>query len=171
MVRVYSAFFCILLSASALLAADIPSSASAGSIPDSCYLAIEKKALAWVDGMFGSTKFCENELSALCDASTGSRIVSPYSYVIVTPYDTGKVSFRCSFVCESWLEIEGYVDRPQFAKLHAAAAGHSGMWRSAALVSISGKIKKFRLDSSSGSKRLILFLDGVEFRTRIQDSK
>lgn len=138
-------------------------------LPNALYLSIEKHALDWIDGLFGSAKFRETQLSDLCDDSRGERIVTPYSYVLVSPYDTVGSGFVCTFTFESWLVIQGYVEPAQLLPLHAARSEGSSWWRAASLVSISGKIRKFRLDSYPDGKRLILFLDGISFRTPDQD--
>ena len=139
-------------------------------LPNALYLSIEKHALDWIGGLFGSSKFRETALADLCDDSRGERIVTPYSYVLVSPYETVGSGFVCSFTFESWLVIQGYVEPKQLLPLHAARSAGSEWWRAASLVSISGKIRKFRLDSSSDAKRLILFLDGISFRTPDQDA-
>ena len=138
-------------------------------VPNALYLSIEKHAIDWIGGLFGSTKFRETALSDLCDDSRGERIVTPYSYVLVSPYDTVGSGFVCTFTFESWLVIQGYVEPKQLLPFQAARSEGSTWWRAASLVSIAGKIRKFRLDSSPDGKRLILFLDGISFRTPDQD--
>lgn len=160
-----ASFFLAVFSA----AGDIQAAETENDPPNALYLSIEKHALDWIDGLFGSTKFRETALSDMCDDSRGERIVTPYSYVLVSPYDTVGSGFVCTFTFESWLVIQGYVEPKQLLPLHAARSKGSSWWRAASLVSISGKIRKFRLDSSPDGKRLILFLDGISFRTPDQD--
>jgi hypothetical protein len=154
----------------AFSAAGVCAPAEGKDLPNSLYLSIEKHSLAWIEGLFGSAKVRANELESLCDGSRGSLLITPYSYIMVSPYTTGSIGFVCSFNFESWLVIQGYVENAQLVPLRAARVSGSQWWRSAALVSISGKIRKFRLDSSPDGKRLILFLDGISFRTPDKDT-
>lgn len=157
------------LFAAVFAAADVSAGETKKDLPNTLYLTVEKHALDWIDGLFGSAKFRESALSDLCDESRGERLVTPYSYVLVAPYDTVSSGFVCTFTFESWLVIQGYVEPRQLLPLHAARSEGSSWWRAASLVSISGKIRKFRLDSFPDGKRLILFLDGISFRTPDQD--
>lgn len=159
----------VFLFASFCAATDAAAAEAKKDLPNALYLTIEKHALDWIDGLFGSAKFRETALFDLCDDSRGERIVTPYSYVLVSPYDTVGSGFVCTFTFESWLVIQGYVEPKQLLPLHAARSEGSTWWRAASLVSIAGKIRKFRLDSSPDGKRLILFLDGISFRTPDQD--
>jgi hypothetical protein len=153
-----------------LFAGAAVSDSSRSVIPNQLFLSIEKKVLAWEDGLFGSMNFCAADLDRFLDSSRGAIVVSPYSFILVSPYDTGSAGFACTFEYESWLVISGYVPREQVARIRALSLKErEGWWRSASLVSISGKIRKFRLDSSPDRKRLILFLDGIEFAAPLQD--
>ncbi|MGL4370778.1 MAG: hypothetical protein ACRCUT_14065, partial [Spirochaetota bacterium] len=128
------------------------------------YLSIEKTGLKWYDGLFGSTRVYESELTDLLYGLIGKTIVTPYDYIALRPFDEGSVSMKCSFQYSSWLQINGYLDRDQVKYIRAAAKNKgNGWWRSASLVSISGKINKFTLDRGFGGKRLILSVNSLKF--------
>jgi hypothetical protein len=158
----------ILACAVFLLCAIVPSAAQDVKAQQ-LYRDIEKLGTKWNDGLFGSTRFYERELSDFLYSSIGSEIESPLDFVMIKPFETGSRSLSCDFYYTRWIQIRGVVDPSQINKIKSERRDKASDWeRSGYMVRISGKLRKFTLDRTSDEKRLILYLDGLKISSLVR---
>jgi hypothetical protein len=127
------------------------------------YRDIERLYRKWEAGLFGSRGYYRRKLHSLLVDSIGKGVVTDYNYVQLFPEALHQGRFHCRLEYGSWLIVSGPVDSQSLAR----AAGEDpalakSAWRSGRLLSIFGKIKKFRLEESP--RGVTLVLDVVRFR-------
>jgi len=132
------------------------------------YRDIEKIGMKWNDGLFGSTRFYERELTDFLYSVTGRQIESPLGFVMIKPFATGSQSMICDLYYTKWLQIRGVIDAAMIAKLKAERQNSSDWERSGIMVRISGTLRKFTLDRYQDEKRLILTVDGLKMSTLVR---
>lgn len=114
----------------------------------------------WDDGLFGSRRFHRRELQAYLAGGVGERIATGYDYPLIYPEVLAERRFRCRFRYGDWLEISGEIDE---AGLRALSGGGlpepSRWWRGPVLVSLEGKLKRFRLDDGPPRRVVVVLGD------------
>jgi hypothetical protein len=141
----------------------VPPSSADDTDAGKLYRDIEKIGMKWNDGLFGSTRVYERELSDFLYSVTGREIESPMDFVMLKPYAKGQRTMICDLYYAKWLRIRGVIDSAQIEKLKKERQEKSSDWeQSGIMVRLSGKLRKFTLDRSQDEKRLILFVDGLK---------
>jgi hypothetical protein len=127
--------------------------------PSKRYLEVEKIALKWQEGLFGSTRVHEKALDDYLYECIGKEIELPMDFVMVRPYETGLVTIKCAFAPRTWLDVRGVIEKADLMKI--SGQQQAGWWRSSIIVGIKGKIKKYKIDRTFTERRLILFVDNL----------
>lgn len=127
------------------------------------YLDIEKTGRKWQEGLFGSTSYYERELDALIVSFIGKQIETPYDFVYLQPYETGRTMISCTFYYSPWVHVKTVIGYEELKKyLSDKKNAESGSWyKSGRMVKITGRLRDFTLDRSFSGKRLILVIDKV----------
>ena len=127
------------------------------------YRDIERLYRKWEAGMFGSRGYYRRKLYSLLVDSIGKGVVTDYNYVHLFPGDLQRGRFHCRLEYGRWLTISGPVDSQSLARAAGKdPASLRSAWRSGRLVSIFGKIKKFRIEERP--RGVTLVLDVIRFR-------
>ncbi len=111
----------------------------------------------WDDGLFGSRRFHRRELQAYLADRIGRRIATGYDYPLVFPEVLTGRRFRCGFRYGAWLEVRGEIGEAGLAALsEGGLPAPSTWWRTPVLISLEGKLKRFRLDD--GPPRVVVIV-------------
>ncbi|HNU92067.1 MAG TPA: hypothetical protein PKO25_09355 [Spirochaetota bacterium] len=114
----------------------------------------------WDRGLFGSRRFHRRELESFLAARVGQKIATGFDYPLVHPEALSAGSFRCGFRYGAWLEVRGEMSE---ADLRALAGGEasrpSRWWRLPLLVSLEGRLRRFRLDDGPPRTVIIVLED------------
>ncbi|HSV95537.1 MAG TPA: hypothetical protein VLM75_01240 [Spirochaetota bacterium] len=101
----------------------------------------------WDDGLFGSRRFYRRELQAHLADGIGRSFATGYDYPLIFPEVLTERRFRCRFRYGSWLEISGEIGTADLGTLSGGDLPKpSQWWRGPVLVSLEGKLRRFRLD-------------------------
>ncbi len=101
----------------------------------------------WDDGLFGSRRFYRRELQAHLADCIGRKFATGYDYPLIYPEVLVERRFRCRFRYASWLEVRGEIGADDLGALSGGGLPKpSQWWRGPVLVSLEGKLKRFRLD-------------------------
>jgi hypothetical protein len=127
------------------------------------YLDIEKIGIQWQEGLFGSTSYHQRELDALIAGFIGKQIETPYDFVYISPYETGRTMLTCTFYYSPWVYVKTVIGYDELKKyLTDKKNTENGSWfKSGRMVRITGRLRDFTLDRSFSGKRLILVIDKV----------
>jgi len=144
------------------------SAADKKQTPAERYLGIEKIALKWQEGLFGSTRVHEKALDDYLYNCVGEELELPMDFIMVRPYETGLVTIRCAFAPRTWLDVRGVIGKEDLTRVRGQQ--QTGWWRSSIIVGITGKLRKYKIDRTFTERRLILFLDNLRLVVK-QDAR
>lgn len=140
------------------------SAPSASEVTDGVknFFLLQKHYQSWHDGYFGSRHYHEGKLRAFLLRLLGREITTENDFMVVSPEGNDDRSAVCVFQTFRWLYIHGNMDVESLK--HAVGKDYlpRGDWeRNRILVSISGKVKNFKLDWDAYGDTVHLYLEKV----------
>lgn len=130
------------------------------------YKELESLFRKWDDGFCGSRKFYKNKLREYLYGKIRQGIVTDYNYMFVFPevLDVYTPKFYCRLRYGRWLHIAGPIDPESFKSLIGDDRSVvRKWWRSKRLLSLYGKIVRFKLEERD-KRSVILYFDSIKFR-------
>jgi hypothetical protein len=126
------------------------------------YFLLRNAYVKWHEGLFGSRKFYERKLLSLLFGMIGQEITTGYDYMLVSPDEIFDERVSCNLQTCRWLHIHGPLDA-ESAK-DVVGSDDSALrksWRSGMLVSVSGNLKRFKLDRDARGDIIQVYFDKV----------
>jgi hypothetical protein len=128
--------------------------------PAVIYLGIERKALLWYEGLFGSGNFYRRELTQFLEDHIGDEIEIDCTHILNKPLDYGLVGYSFDLSITPWLQVRGVVAKDDLDRIFSDKKNQD-WWRHLVIVGVKGKIKRYYFDTRDSGKQLILFLDNM----------
>ena len=126
------------------------------------YLELEKLYIKWRDGLFGSRRYRKRLLVEYLVSKIGSEIITDYNYIVNLLEVENNRRIHCNLIYQRWLRIIGKIEVESAKKLFRNHPELLKEWsRSGTLLSVYGKIRKFRLDRDRRGYVVILYLDNI----------
>lgn len=124
------------------------------------YIGMEKLALLWYEGLFGSGKFYQKELSAYIDDHIGDQIEIECNQMVRQPLEYGRVGYSFELSLKPWLQVRGIVSKSDLEKL-IGEKKNKYWWQHSLLIGVKGRIRRYYIDTRDSGKQLVLFLDNM----------
>lgn len=126
------------------------------------FFLLQKRYQSWHDGYFGSRRYHERKLRSFLLKLLGKEITTENDFMVVTPEGNDDRSVVCVFQTYRWLYIHGNLDVESFKNVVGKDYVPRGDWeRNRILVSLSGKVKNFKLDWDAYGDTVHLHLDTI----------
>jgi hypothetical protein len=126
------------------------------------YSELHLKYIKWHEGLFGSRRYHERKLMTFLNELVGKTVRTGAEYMLSSPEGITDPEIHCRFSTKCWLYIKGEIDTKSISDV---AGGNSEKlrtwWRSDLFISVSGKVRKWRLDRDPYGDCIILFLEKV----------
>lgn len=139
---------------------------AAGKTPEGTrnFIELHNVYLKWRDGYFGSRSHYRNQLYFLLLDMMGHRIVTGYDYCLLSPELIYEQKLRFAFYNGDWLHIEGKVNIDSIKKIIGDDSSLlMTWWRSQKLVSVSGRLRDYRIDD--WGKKVYVIMDDIQVKT------
>lgn len=128
------------------------------------FIELHSVYLKWRDGYFGSRSHYRNYLYFLLLDMMGHRIVTGYDYCLISPELIYEQKLRFAFYNGDWLRIEGKVNIDSIKKIIGDDSSLlMTWWRSRKLVSVSGRLRGYRIDD--WDKKVYVIMDDIQVKT------
>ena len=126
------------------------------------YLKLRKIYSKWKEGLFGSRKYNERLLKEFLHNLIYKEIKTDYSYAFASPYGARDRDIKCRFSYCQWLIFHGKIDLKGLEKiLNNDKTAIKRWWRSKKLLSVSGKVMKFRLGRNRYGDTVEIYLEKI----------
>ncbi len=127
------------------------------------YLKLHDMFVKWQDGFFGSRKSSRRLLYMYLVDLIGQEIETGYNYYLVCDGDLENKKVKSKFRDERWLNFHGPVDISELENIaRKDPTILKKWWRSKVLVSVSGKIRKFRIGKDRSGDTIELYLTKIK---------
>lgn len=148
----------------------LPSAAYAESDDSARFIALHEHYLNWRDGLFGSRSYNRRVLNDHLVGLLGKSVKTGYDYYLESPVKADDTRLRFVLFHGSWLYLDGKVSKESIRE----AVGDDpsillSWWRSRKLLSVSGRIKRFRIDD--WERKIYIVLDDVRVAARGGDER
>lgn len=128
------------------------------------YFKLEKLYIKWRDGLFGSRRYHKRTLVQYLASKIGSEIITDYNYIVSFLEVENKSKIQCNLIHQRWLRIRGKIEVESAKKFFKNYPELLNEWaKSGTLLSIYGKIRKFKLESDKRGYYVLLYLDNIHF--------
>jgi hypothetical protein len=118
----------------------------------------------WKDGLFGSRPNARKNLHEFLVKLIRREIKTDHSFYMVSPESLYDSMVHSVFSDEKWLRLKGRVDAESLKKvIEKDPLVLKSWWRSRRLLSVTGRVKDFRIDDRDWT--VVLFLD----RMRVEE--
>ena len=129
------------------------------------YYGLRRAYRLWHEGLFGSRKYNYYRLREYLDALRGKRIATPAEFHLLVPESVARPRVVCVFKTCRWLKIKGRLDRKALVPLiKKDPTLLKRWWRSRRLISVSGRLRKYRLTRDAHGDVIELWLTDMSFR-------
>lgn len=126
------------------------------------FFLLQKRYQSWHDGYFGSRHYHERKLRSFLLRLIGKEITTENDFMVITPAGTDDRSVVCVFQSYRWLYVHGTLDIESLKNAAGKDYPARNDWeRSRILVSLSGKVKNFRLDWDARGDVIRLYLEKI----------
>ncbi len=136
------------------------------------YVNLHSLYVRWSDNNYGSGKYYRKAIYSFLLDSLGSSITTDYDFILAYPYEMANNKVGSKFLISDWLIISCQIPPEDLFNQYKSKKENPGkFWNNKLLISISGKITKFRLiddnDLTDNRKdnRIVLYLDDVVIKT------
>jgi len=130
--------------------------------PVANYYNLKKHYTKWHEGLWGSRKYNEHELEDFLKTLKGKFIATPREFMLLVPESLIKPRVICRFKTCRWLKIYGPLDRKRLEVLVKKNPSLlKNWWRSRKLLSIKGRIRKFRLTRDASGDIIEVWLKEI----------
>ncbi|MCP4138360.1 MAG: hypothetical protein GY754_45785 [bacterium] len=117
----------------------------------------------WQDGFFGSKTHHRKSLHWQLVNLLGKPIQTPHNYIMVSPEGLFEKKMRCKLRYDRWLYIHGKLDIESVKKIIGKDSNIiKQWWRTTRLVSLSGKLRKFRFGRDKFGDTVELYFYSVK---------
>jgi len=156
--------FVLVLSVTGINAQVGPGAADKSAEGTRNFIELHDVYLKWRDGYFGSRSHYRNHLYFLLLDMMGHRIVTGYDYCLLSPELIYEQKLRFAFYNGDWLHIEGKVNIESIKKIIGDDSSLlMTWWRSRKLVSVSGRLRDYRIDD--WDKKVYVIMDDIQVKT------
>ncbi len=125
---------------------------------------LEELYMKWHEGLFGSRSYYGRELYGYLAGLVGREIETGQDCRLVSPEGVFDGLVECPLGGLKWLTLRGGIDGES---LKEAVSGKKDMlkswWRSGFLVSVSGKVRRFSIDTAHRDGGITIYLDRISF--------
>ncbi len=126
------------------------------------FFLLQKHYQSWHDGYFGSRHYHEGKLRRFLLKLLGKEVTTENDFTLVTPVGNDDRSVVCVFQTYRWLYVHGDLDGESLKNAVGKDFAALSEWeRSRILVSLTGKIKKFKLDWDARGDTIHLYLEKI----------
>lgn len=126
------------------------------------YYNLKKHYTKWHEGLWGSRTYNKHELEDFLKTLKGKFITTPREFMLLVPESLAEPRVICNFKTCRWLKIYGPLDRKSLDLLVKNNPSLlKNWWRSRKLLSIKGRIRKFRLTRDAGGDIIELWLKEI----------
>ena len=127
------------------------------------YHKLQNLYIKWNDGLFGSRKYYQNRLKEYLNNLFKKEIQTGFSYILLSPEGAVDKKVHCKVQFGRWLQIYGELDVNSVNKVIGKNKDIlRKWWRTNMLVSISGKVRKYRLDKDPFGDVIKLYLFNIK---------
>jgi hypothetical protein len=129
------------------------------------FIALHEHYLNWRDGLFGSRGYHRRVLYDHLVGLLGKSVKTGYDYYLESPVKADDTRLRFVLFHGSWLFLDGKVSKESIREVVGDDPSILlSWWRSRKLLSVSGKIKRFRIDD--WERKIFISLDDVRVAAR-----
>jgi hypothetical protein len=126
------------------------------------FFLLQKHYQSWHDGYFGSRHYHEGKLRAFLLRLLGREVTTENDFTLVSPEGNDDRNVVCVFQTYRWLYVHGDLDVESLKNaVGKDSAALNGWERSRVLVSLTGKIKNFKLDWDARGDSIHLYLEKI----------
>jgi len=126
------------------------------------FFLLQKHYQSWHDGYFGSRRYHERKLREFLLRLLGREVTTENDFTVVTPEGNDDRYVVCVFQTYRWLYVHGSLDVESLKNAVGKDFAPRGDWeRSRILVSLSGKVKNFKLDWDARGDTVHLHLEKI----------
>lgn len=126
------------------------------------FFLLQKHYQSWHDGFFGSRRYHEYKLRTFLLKLLGREITTENDFMMVSPEGIYDKTMVCVFQNYRWLHIHGELDVNSVKSIPGMDYEEmKGWWRSGVLVTLTGKVKNFKLDWDAQGDIIHLYLEKV----------
>lgn len=165
-----AAFFVVVNSGYKSSRMALPSDAYAESDDSARFIALHEHYLNWRDGLFGSRGYHRRVLNDHLVGLLGKSVKTGYDYYLESPVKADNTRLRFVLFHGSWLYLDGKVSKESIREVVGDDPSILlSWWRSRKLLSVSGRIKRFRIDD--WERKIYIILDDVRVAARGGDER
>jgi hypothetical protein len=130
------------------------------------YINLKKLYIRWNTGVLDSRsrsrKYINNYLEKIVDR----EILTDFSYVLISPEGRYGKELQCNISLDKWLLINGIIPRELYSKIvEKNPEILTVWWRSTKLLSVQGKVLRFKIESSDKSgETVVLYLSDIKLK-------
>jgi len=126
------------------------------------FFLLQKHYQSWHDGYFGSRHYHEGKLREFLLRLLGREVITENDFTLVTPEGNDDRNVVCVFQTYRWLYVHGKLDAESLKSAVGKDYAPRGDWeRNRILVSLSGKVKNFKLDWDARGDTVHLYLEKI----------
>jgi hypothetical protein len=126
------------------------------------YLQLYRLYEKWHAGLFGSRKFHEYFLKEYLRSLIGQEIRTDYDYHLLSPADPEDLKVACNLEQCRWLYLFGEIKAESLRDaVNKDSTVLRSWWRRTILLSVSGRVKKFRLGKDPRGDTIELYLEDM----------
>jgi hypothetical protein len=130
------------------------------------YINLKKLYLKWNSRLLKRNGSYKRYLNKYLESIIDKEILTDYNYVLISPEGRYEKELICRFSLDNWLRIKGNIQQDIFAKIVEKNPGIlTNWWRSRKLLSVYGRIKDFKHESSEQfGEIVILYLTDIKVK-------
>ena len=129
------------------------------------FLELERLHAGWSEDVFGKGPYYRRVLYYYLVDKIGEEILTDYSYVLISPESIYRREVRCTLSYGRWLKIIGNIEVANIKNIIGDDIQVlKRWWRSGRLLSIQGRIVRFRIEDDEWGKSVILHLKNIRVK-------
>lgn len=125
------------------------------------YLVMKEKYQKWREGLFGSRHVRERELRLFMNENMGKVFRTDHIFTVEPTAQGDNLVIRQRTDFTSWLEIRGQVSPDSLKGMEEKESALYRNWRGTDLLAVEGTLRRFYLQGSYQSARVILILRDI----------
>ncbi|MFH0977234.1 MAG: hypothetical protein V1874_15750 [Spirochaetota bacterium] len=135
------------------------------------YIILRKHYIKWNQGLLKNKRHYRRVVTKYLISIIDKEILTDYEYVLVSPEEKYEKELHCNLVFGRWLQVKGDIQQDTFIKIVEKKPELLAKWvRSKKLISVSGRLKDFSLDSYKLGEVITIHLKDIKVKEIENDS-
>jgi hypothetical protein len=135
------------------------------------YITLRKLYFKWNKGLLKSKRHYKRVITKHLISIIGKEILTDYDYALISPEGRYEKELSCNLLLGRWLQVKGDIQQETLIKIvEKKPELLTKWWRSKKLLSVSGRLKDFSLDSDPLGEVIIIHLKDIKVKESDNDS-